>query len=1196
MQSTEKINQTSQNSISPFAFTQIYIPAIECIVSLLEYLGTTNSISQFAFTQIYIPAIECIVSLLENLGTTIREYAQVDSLNPEHIEHLYNEGFSFSQIALWVKQGLRSLTQEQADQAGFKVKDGNDEWVSGSGLYFPFKGNFGQLRLDIPIERKKGSTAKYLTPLGAKTQARIPSGCKVVTEGAKDAVAGSLRGGIPTSAIAGISHYRKALKQDAGYTVLFDADGWTNPAVFSNLFHAGKWLNGKVQLIPEIEGYPKAGLCEYFKVGNTTEDYKQLVASAKKPEALLLQWGKHFGDIPEVRLSQAVRIALRLAAEYLDDIEQDVLVSHIKTACDKVSGKTLTKELKKQKAIVEARKQKQAAELLKQNAAVGQQQEPQKDEHPEAFYRGICQTEGLNFDNCVTAQTFDGWVYRNEFGATEGDWRVIDSAFYQWRDHLGYWQHQPDSRLNSLIAESGEKAFKLKYSKEFGWQVVKPYETNSYKESAFKYCRSRLERPEPLPVNNHLRAFNNCVVDLRTGARMPHDKEYYLTSQIPYDYEPGKDCPEAFRQFVADSFGEDMLPIVRAFTSMFLDPTAPYGRFPHLIGQSGGGKGTLGRFWNSLFGEDGASSGDFSNIATAEGRHQYLTGKALFSIPDAGGYVCGLRAFYELVDNGGMSGRALFNPVGYFKTWNTRFWIASVDHLQIENAGDGWARRAYPIPVRARTVKPDPDLRLKLESCKADVVSWALAMPREERDRILLSPPTNERIINLSLDSALYGDSTKSFVDLCLRPSANASFVPHHLLHTWYVAYCKEHGYTPMGMSKFISHLKTVLPRNFADRTWTPMVNGQRSKVPAHWEFLVPVNGAFVKGDRPMTQGGTFSPPQPIENQVWTCIKSQCEEGGLMEFEDFWNPPQPPDEGGDNNGNDNPTPSDLPPSGTGGTGWYKKSSIAETTQNQGGQGGTGVQGIALAMEKNTNFVLEELPAEKIVTDALTGVSRGGQSECRVDSGTSTQDIPNYEDYPHLTCNTLEAKRNQAEDIKERLLTANTKQELTLIREQYSSRCDWVWKNLLTEAQRQSLKDMAAIEQLSVFAVEPAAETDELLKTEVSESAAQCDLPLYQRADGQIEVDQLAIGSAVSLEPTGQGDLSEWLNPEELENMARDLNNCEDADTLALLRESWNPEAMNAACKLLSAEKHAEIKEWVIQLNALCRQNTNNLST
>jgi hypothetical protein len=433
-----------------------------------------------------------------------------------------------------------------------------------------------------------------------------------------------------------------------------------------------------------------------------------------------------------------------------------------------------------------------------------------------------------------------------------------------------------------------------------------------------------------------------------------------------------------------------------------------------------------------------------------------------------------------------MSGRALFNPVGYFKTWNIRFWIASVDHLQIENAGDGWARRAYPIPVRARTVKPDPDLRLKLEACKADVISWALAMPREERDRILLSPPENERVINLSLDSALYGDSTKSFVDLCLRPSANASFVPHHLLHTWYVAYCQQHGYTPLGMSKFISHLKTVLPRNFADRTWTPMINGQRSKVPAHWEYLVPVEGAFVKSDVQL-QTGAFRAPTPADNPVWICIKSQCEEGGLMEFEDFWNPPQPPPPDCDNNGNNATMP--QPPSldltllegsigGTGGTGWYKNTSIAETTQNQGGQGGTGVQGIALGLEKNKISVLSEPSLEKSLTVALTDVLEGGQDESRVDSCVLIQGKVDYADYPHLTSDTLEAKRNQAENIKERLLKAQTKEDLVLIREEYSGRCDWVWKNLLTKAQRRTLKEMAAIEQLNLLAAPQAISTPE----------------------------------------------------------------------------------------------------------------------
>jgi hypothetical protein len=164
--------------------------------------------------------------------------------------------------------------------------------------------------------------------------------------------------------------------------------------------------------------------------------------------------------------------------------------------------------------------------------------------------------------------------------------------------------------------------------------------------------------------------------------------------------------------------------------------------------------------------------------------------------------------------------------------------------------------------------------------------------------------------------------------------------------------------------------------------------------------------------------------------------------------------------------------------GTGGTGWYKNTSIAETTQNQGGQGGTGVQGIALGLEKNKISVLSEPSLEKSLTVALTDVLEGGQDESRVDSCVLIQGKVDYADYPHLTSDTLEAKRNQAENIKERLLKAQTKEDLVLIREEYSGRCDWVWKNLLTKAQRRTLKEMAAIEQLNLLAAPQAISTPE----------------------------------------------------------------------------------------------------------------------
>ena len=278
-------------------------------------------------------------------------------------------------------------------------------------------------------------------------------------------------------------------------------------------------------------------------------------------------------------------------------------------------------------------------------------------------------------------------------------------------------------------------------------------------------------------------------------------------------------------------------------------------------------------------------------------------------------------------------------------------------------------------------------------------------------------------------------------------------------------------------MSKFISHLKTVLPRNFADRGWSPMVNGKRSRVAAHWEYLVPVNGAFVKGDRPMTEGGTFSPPQPIENQIWTCIKSQCEEGGLMEFEDFWNPPQPPDGNCDNTGSNNNTPQSplhFPQpheSAESGSTVQGGSIFVESLKQRNSGGvhpGSTVKSIGSALEKNKISVLSEPFLEKPSEEIFISVLESGQDEYKVDSCNLTQDKVDYEDYPHLTCDNIDAKRNQAEDIKERLLKAQTKQDLTLIREEYSGRFYWVWKNLLTKAQRRSLKAIAAIEQLNLL--------------------------------------------------------------------------------------------------------------------------------
>jgi predicted P-loop ATPase len=251
------------------------------------------------------------------------------NLTPDHRQHLASEGFTDMQITELVERyGVRSLSQSDALEQGFKAWDGQ-KWLASSGIRFPFTKEFAQERLDTPLNRHKGKPARYLTPVGKSSQALLPDGCEVVTEGFKDAMAGSLHGGISTGAIAGVSHYRKALPQGCGYTIVFDSDGWTNPQVFANLIHAGKWCNGRVVLLPEIGGQPHAGLCEYFKAGHTAEDYRALLDSAQRPEDLLQEWPEHWNGTPPHKLVHLAKISACLAVLYLSVEECNAFIRRV---------------------------------------------------------------------------------------------------------------------------------------------------------------------------------------------------------------------------------------------------------------------------------------------------------------------------------------------------------------------------------------------------------------------------------------------------------------------------------------------------------------------------------------------------------------------------------------------------------------------------------------------------------------------------------------------------------------------------------------------------------------------------------------------------------------------------------------------------------------------------------------------------
>ena len=206
-----------------------------------------------------------------------------------HRDHLTSEGFTPAAIDQLKTWGVRSIPSAEA-----KILNLNYEEQTPSGLWFPFDNGYGQLRTDdFPL--------KYLSLSGTKTHPWNPT-ASVVTEGYKDAAAGTLMGGINTAAIAGVTHYKSL--PPLGQTVIFDSDATTNPSVFASLIRAAIYLDGKAIAIPQDFGH-KAGLVEFFKEFSTIDQpdaYQELLATAMTPLEMLYHLPSQWQGLSDKRL------------------------------------------------------------------------------------------------------------------------------------------------------------------------------------------------------------------------------------------------------------------------------------------------------------------------------------------------------------------------------------------------------------------------------------------------------------------------------------------------------------------------------------------------------------------------------------------------------------------------------------------------------------------------------------------------------------------------------------------------------------------------------------------------------------------------------------------------------------------------------------------------------------------------------
>lgn len=227
----------------------------------------------------------------------------------KHYAHLESEGFTPDEITELESYGCRSISLTQALKLGIKKWNGTRH-VSSGGLYFPFHADYGQIRLDEPINAD-GRTFKYLGP-SKPVRAWYPATkVEAFTEGWKDAAIPTVRG-IPTGAIVGVDNIIYCTPMDCETPIIFDSDGWQKPHVVRALVIGALWTNGRINLFPEMADYPTGGACEFFKSGGTISDYQNLIDNAMKPSDFISEWVDHWAGFGDELKTECARVAVEL--------------------------------------------------------------------------------------------------------------------------------------------------------------------------------------------------------------------------------------------------------------------------------------------------------------------------------------------------------------------------------------------------------------------------------------------------------------------------------------------------------------------------------------------------------------------------------------------------------------------------------------------------------------------------------------------------------------------------------------------------------------------------------------------------------------------------------------------------------------------------------------------------------------------
>lgn len=322
---------------------------------------------------------------------------------------------------------------------------------------------------------------------------------------------------------------------------------------------------------------------------------------------------------------------------------------------------------------------------------------------------------------------------KNTKKQTPTDDEIGDSIITRWGDErillYGKWYQYHDGVWNPV--NDTDKAI---------WTAMKRFKKYNYRPSGGKaksiqsYLEAQLSIPNDDGDKGHgVLNLQNGLLDIEMRVLKPHEKERYLTTQLPFAYDPDATCPrwhQFLNEVLVDSQGntdEDLIALVQEAVGYSLTSDTRHEKMFWLHGQAATGKSTLLKAIKALL---GTAAKELSLSTLQKNQYQLadIGGTRVITCSEAmSGSILADDHVKKLVSGEEIVARQIYHKPQRI-TPQCKLWWAMNELPQNLDRSEAIYRRLLLIPFRRPIPAEKRDLALfnKLTDELPGILNWAL--------------------------------------------------------------------------------------------------------------------------------------------------------------------------------------------------------------------------------------------------------------------------------------------------------------------------------------------------------------------------------------------------------------------------------------------------------------------------------------